>query len=385
MATEVLQQQATVQVPDGCTILELISAYGPVHRTIKKDPPRDATLEEIPIIEISRIFSDSLDVRKTVAKEIRDAAATIGFFYMKGHGIPEKVINTALQSAQDFFHQPEEIKQRVNQANSKWFNGWNGPKSHRANAVESLDVRESFGFRYDPRYDPSVDDVESIPQEIKDGFRAEEYCWTQTANLSHFKTDVLEYWRSCLAVARRLIRIFALALDLPEDYFDAMTSHPDAAVALNYYPSIPDSVVEKADAEVVSIGSHTDLQFFTMLWQDQNGGLQVLNRDGQWLNAKPIEGTFVVNIGDYLMRITNDRFISTVHRAKNFSKNERYSMPFFLGFNFNETCGVLPSCVDSDHPAKYEPISCSEWVHLRFKATNLERGSGGVHDETRPS
>ncbi|KAL3462315.1 hypothetical protein BJX64DRAFT_277227 [Aspergillus heterothallicus] len=379
MATEVMQQAPEEQATtDGFTFLQLTGPYGPEYRKVKKAPPRAATADEIPVIDISPIFNDSLEARKSVAQEIRKAATSIGFFYMKGHGIEDETINAALQATQDFFHQPQEVKQRVNHVNSKWFNGWNGPDSHRANAVESLDVRESFGFRYDPRYDPDVKDVDSIPAAIKDGFRAEEYCWSQTANLPHLKENVLKYWRACLALARRLIRVFALALDLPEDYFDTMTSHPDAAMALNYYPSIS---AEKAsgttEAEIVSIGSHTDMQFFTILWQDQNGGLQVLKRDGQWLNAKPIEGTFVVNIGDYLMRITNDQFISTVHRAKNFGKNERYSMPLFLGFNLNETCGVLPSCIDESHPAKYEPISCAEWVHLRFKATNLEGGKGG--------
>lgn len=348
MATTEVLQHSPMGMPEEHTVLQLTSAYGPVYRTIKTAPPRDATPEEIPIIDISRIFSDNLTDRKAVAEQVRIAATTIGFFYMNGHGIPNDVINAALAAAKDFFHQPEDIKQRVNQANSKWFNGWNGPNSHRANAVESLDHRESFGFRYDPQYDPSVENVDAIPQNIKDGFRAEEYCWTQTANLPHLKTHVLEYWRACLGLARRLIPIFALALDLPENYFDKMTSHPDAAVALNYYPAIPDSVVQNSAAEVVSIGSHTDLQLFTMLWQDQNGGLQVLNRDGQWLNAKPIDGTFVVNIGDYLMRITNDRFMSTVHRAKNFTKNERYSMPFFCGrllFIFAEVmCSLTNSC-----------------------------------------
>lgn len=390
--TEVLKQSSDPE-SEGRTVLKLTTAYGLVDRSIKTSPPRDATPEEIPIINISRIFSDEPAARHAVAEEIKKAATTSGFFYMSGHGIPDEVIGAALEAAKDFFHQPQDIKQRVNQAASKWFNGWNGPKSHRANAVESLDHRESFGFRYDPRYDPAVEDVDTIPEEIKAGFRAEEYCWTQTSNLPHFKQDVLDYWRACLALARQLIRIFALALDLPENYFDEKTSHPDAAVALNYYPTIPESAGKDTGVEAVSIGSHTDLQFFTMLWQDQNGGLQVLNRDGQWLNAKPIEGTFVVNIGDYLMRITNDRFVSTVHRAKNFTNNERFSMPFFFGmyskfddqiglanlnsgFNFNETCGVLPSCIDENHPAKYEPVSCAEWVHLRFKASNLEGGSG---------
>ena len=93
----------------------------------------------------------------------------------------------------------------------------------------------------------------------------------------------------------------------------------------------------------------------------------MLNREGEWINAAPMEGTFVVNIGDYMQRITNDRYISTVHRAKNLSGKERVSMPLFFGFNLNETCGVLPSCVDVDHPAKYEAISCEEWVSLRVR------------------
>ncbi|KAH9884543.1 2OG-Fe(II) oxygenase [Xylariomycetidae sp. FL2044] len=373
-ATQVITQPP--EVLPGHKLLQLTSAYGPVYRPVKTTPPRDATTDEIPIVHISGIFSDSLADRQAVAAEIRRAATTSGFFYMKNHGVPEEAIRTCLAAANNFFHQPEEVKQRVSVAGSKWFNGWNGPKSHRANAVESVDHRESFGMRYDPRYDPAVSDPAAVPQAIRDGFRAEEYVWEQTANLPEFKPAVLDYWRACLALARRLVRVFALALDLPEDYLDSMTSHPDAAVALNYYPTIPASALKAVEGgkeeEAVSIGSHTDLQLFTMLWQDSNGGLQVLNRDGQWLNARPVEGTFVVNIGDYLQRITNDRFVSTVHRAKNFKQAERFSMPFFFGFNFNETCGVLPSCIDEEHPAKYEPISCQEWVRLRFEATNIK-------------
>lgn len=90
------------------------------------------------------------------------------------------------------------------------------------------------------------------------------------------------------------------------------------------------------------------------------GGLQVLMNDGQWVKAPPIPGTFVVNIGDFLMRLTNDRFKSTVHRVHMRTSVDRYSMPFFFGFNPNETCSVLPSCISDDNPAKYPPISCGE-------------------------
>lgn len=110
----------------------------------------------------------------------------------------------------------------------------------------------------------------------------------------------------------------------------------------------------------VGLGAHTDLQCFTLLWQDNVGGLQVLTMDGQWIKVPPVQDTIIVNIGDFLMRLSNDRFKSTVHRVFNFAPEDRYSMPFFFGFNFNEQCSVVPSCVDEANPPKYEPISCGD-------------------------
>jgi isopenicillin N synthase-like dioxygenase len=107
-----------------------------------------------------------------------------------------------------------------------------------------------------------------------------------------------------------------------------------------------------------------------------NGGLQVLNNEGQWIKASPIQGTLVVNIADYLQRLSNDKFKSTVHRVYNRSTMDRYSMPFFFGFNFNEKCGVLPSCTGPENPAKYEPISCGDWCQLRFQQTDQEKKVG---------
>lgn len=96
----------------------------------------------------------------------------------------------------------------------------------------------------------------------------------------------------------------------------------------NYYPT---RTQEEIQEKFVGLGSHTDLQLFTLLWQDSVGGLQVLTREGQWIKAPPIEGTLVVNIGDYMMRLCNDIYKSTVHRVTNESTQERVSMPFFFG------------------------------------------------------
>ena len=162
------------------------------------------------------------------------------------------------------------------------------------------------------------------------------------------------------------MKVFAICQDLPEDYFDSITTYPGADGVYNYYPALSAEAIAKAGPGDVGLGSHTDLQCFTLLWQDQVGGLQVLNHEGQWIKANPIPGTFVVNIGDFLMRMSNDRFKSTVHRVYNRSTVDRLSMPFFFGFNFNEKCSVLPTCTDENNPPKYAPISCGEVCFLKF-------------------
>lgn len=319
------------------------------------------------MIDVSGIFSESLEDRKQVAQQIRRAATLNGFFYMKGTGIDDSIPEAAYTALLRFFRQDFEVKNRANVKHSKYYNGYKPPNTQRINASESVDHRETFSWTYDPEYDPDVADVAAIPEHIKKYLRPEQFHWDATSNLPELKTSIVTYWRACLKLARALVHSFALSLDLPETFFDAKFSHPDAALALNYYPPMERPAVPSAE-DAVSIGSHTDFQLFTILWQDSAGGLQVLSRDGQWLNAPPVPGTFVVNFADYFQRITNDRYVSTVHRAQNYSGRERISMPFFFGFNRNESCSVLPSCVPEGEQPKYEEIGCDEWVTRRVEA-----------------
>jgi isopenicillin N synthase-like dioxygenase len=354
----------------GFSKLELRTAYGPVYRDVSTAPPRKAKPDEIPVIDISPIYGD-LEARKRLAVGIKQAAMNTGFFYIKNHGVPDAAIQAGLNAAKSFFAQSLDAKKLVSKDLGKWYNGYSGNRESLASPTEGLDHRESFAWRYEPQYDPDLKDLEAIPAQVKPYIRGEQYVWDGTAHLPGFKEGCLQYWQECLKLARRLVRIFALCLDMPEDYFDRVTTYPGSDGVFNYYPGM--STGEAAASKDIGLGSHTDLQCFTLLWQDMNGGLQVLNNEGQWIKASPVEGTFVVNIADYLQRLSNDLFKSTVHRVYNRSTVDRYSMPFFFGFNFNEKCGVLPSCTSPDNPPKYQPISCGDWTQLRFEQTDQTR------------
>ncbi|KAL2067770.1 hypothetical protein VTL71DRAFT_15866 [Oculimacula yallundae] len=345
--------------------LELRTAYGPVFRDVLNTPPRECTREEIPIIDLTPLTSPNFEDRKALSKQIRAAAVNTGFFYIKNHGIDDKTIADAKRQCLTFFRQSEDQKLKVSKSKSKYFNGYTGSNNTNISPGESVDMRESLGWRYAPQYDPVTKDMNAVPKEVQPWIRGEEFVWEETSHLPGFKQEVLQYWASCLTLARKLVRIFALSLDLEEDYFDSRTTYPGADGVFNYYPRATE---EETKSNSVGLGSHTDLQLFTLLWQDMTGGLQVLNREGQWIKATSVEGTIVVNIGDFMMRLCNDMYKSTVHRVYNRSKVERVSMPFFFGLNFNCVEGVVPSCTSEDNPPKYEPISCGDWCQLRFKA-----------------
>ena len=228
--------------------------------------------------------------------------------------------------------------------------------------TDTLDNKETFFWNYDKKYDPTVSNPVEVVQEADSVIKGEDLVWERTVHLGGFKDATITYWQHCLHLARRLVRLFALALDLPEDYFDNVTTNPGADGLYIHYPGVPKHKIEETPD--VGIGSHTDIQCITLLWQDMSGGLEVLSAKGEWLQATPIEGTFVVNIGDFLQRLSNNKFKSTVHRVYNLQESSRYSMPFFFGFNYDAVCSVVPTCIDEEHPPMYEPISCGKVVSL---------------------
>ncbi|WP_315983419.1 2OG-Fe(II) oxygenase family protein [Aliamphritea spongicola] len=141
-----------------------------------------------------------------------------------------------------------------------------------------------------------------------------------------FRETFERYHGAMMKLAEKLISAIALSLNLPADYFAKLQQNPITIQRLLHYPSQSGDIRQ----EEIGIGAHTDYGFLTILGQDNNGGLQVQNRQGEWIDAPPVEDTFIVNIGDLVQTFTNDKYISTMHRVINTSGRERYSLPFFI-------------------------------------------------------
>lgn len=211
--------------------------------------------------------------------------------------------------------------------------------------------------------DDATEPESRAPSTVKSTATSSSNSWPSSC--PEFRPVMYEYFHSVTMLSKKLMQIFALALDLPEDYFDAATSFPMGAVRILHYP--PQPVPGAAD---IGLGAHTDYDFFTLVLQESVEALQVLNANGIWIDAPPRPHSYVVNIGDFLSRITNDKFKSTVHRVVNKSGKERYSMPYFFSPNKEATLATVPTCIEGDN--KYEAVNAGEYLRERLIAARYQ-------------
>ncbi|CAJ2504865.1 Uu.00g122590.m01.CDS01 [Anthostomella pinea] len=177
-----------------------------------------------------------------------------------------------------------------------------------------------------------------------------------------FRHTIYEYRAAVQACSAVLLRLVALGLDLPEEYFDHMLSFPMAGLRALHYPP------QAATAEdTIGIGAHADYSWFTLVNQlSDTPALEVLNANGHWVAAPPVPGSLVVNVGDFLERATNDRFVSTVHRVRNISGRERYSLAYFFAPSQNVMIRTVPTCVAEGETPKYEDVKAGDWQRERL-------------------
>lgn len=325
----------------------------------------------IPVVDIEPYRAGDPAGIKRVAEAVGEACERIGFLVIDGHGVPEALVRRVFDVSLAFFDLPLADKLALRSDDPGVPRGYSALASKSLGRTYGLDappdLREQFFI--------------GPPEDWSSHFRrfpgaARVYApnvWPDRP--AGFREVLTEYYRAQEHLARDLMRIFALALELAETWFDDAIDRHFSTCPSNLYPE-PDG--EPLPGQLRA-GPHTDFGSLTILAvNDAPGGLQVLFPDGTWQDVRPGPGQFVVNLGDMMGRWTNDRWKSTVHRVVNPPRDggkgsRRQTVGFFLHPNYDARVACLPTCADADRPARYAPILAGE--HMLAK---LERR------ETRP-
>jgi isopenicillin N synthase-like dioxygenase len=318
-------------------------------------------MSAIPVIDVAPLVSGSAEGAQAVAKALGQACRDVGFFYISGHGVSPALMKRVFDTSAAFFTGPASIREAVS------FSGPGDNRGYIRLGGETLDpgkppdVKEAFNIGLElPPDDPEM--LARAP------FRAANL-WP---DMPDFRDTMLDYFNQVWRLGRDLHRGFALDLGLAPDYFETRLDRPNATLRLLHYPQ---SAVPLSDGQL-GAGVHTDYGNVTLLATDAVGGLMVQDRSGRWLDAPVIPDTFVCNIGDCLMRWSNDVYVSTPHKVVNPGK-DRYSVAFFLDPNPDAVVGCLPTCISADRPAKYEPITGAEFLRSRLEPTYATKQANG--------
>jgi isopenicillin N synthase-like dioxygenase len=309
--------------------------------------PVRADFRDIPIIDMAPLHAGS--GAHAVGVQIDAAARSAGFFYVRDHGVPQALLDAVFAASREFFAMPERLKAEA--AVDRLHRGYIGPGQARMYGKGKPDLKESFVWGVElPRDDPDVLAGKPLMGPNR---------WPPAA--PELAAVLGTYHAAVCDCARVLLRGFAAALDLPPDHFQLAFAKPLARGSIIYYPPQPPD----SERDRFGVAPHTDYGCLTLLAQDENGGLEVRNRAGDWVPAAPVPGTFVVNIGDLLARWTNDVYASNPHRVINRSGRARYSVALFFDPHPDTLIAPLASCVAGEAP-RYPPISCGVYLGERF-------------------
>jgi isopenicillin N synthase-like dioxygenase len=300
----------------------------------------------IPVIDITPLRDGSDAV--TVAKALHTASQGMGFIYIKGHGIQDETIKAAYDSALKFFHHStaEKSKVTVSTKHRGWLRQGGAVMADGVNA----DLKESFIWGGE---DANGNTVEDHPLRGKN-------LWP--AFVPELQRHAIDYFHQAQEVAFHLMRGFALGLNLEEEYFLRSNMAPLSRASFVYYPSQS----ENLGTRQFGAGPHTDFGVLTVLCQDTVGGLQIEDVDGKWIEAPPIEGSLVINVGDLLSRWTDGVYRSTKHRVINSSSRERLSL--VLAYDPDpDTIIDARNIFGPGHKAAQEPITCGDYLIWRFE------------------
>ena len=342
----------------------------PAHTPLTKSSFRpacraEADVDHVPAIDITAFLDGS--GKNAVARRVARACEAIGFLTLTGHGIAPSAIDRAFEWSRLFFDQPQTRKDRWHPAGASRQRGYHGVATRAL--AQSLgdetpsDLRESY---YIGPVDDHRDHFRSLP-EAAEAYAPNIY----PAEPPGAAEALVTLYRSFERLSADLLRLFAVALDQPEDYFAGHIRRHFSILASHHYPPLE---TPPAPGQLRA-GAHTDYGALTILAMTEGqGGLEVRMQDGSWHPVRPSPGALVVNLGDMMARWTNERWTSTLHRVVNPDdlgslRSRRQAIGYFMHPDFDATIDAIPSCVSRNEAPKFPPISAGAHIAMKIAAS----------------
>ena len=314
--------------------------------------------KNIPSVDLADFTEGNKETKAAFVKELGQAYEEIGFVAVKNHGLSDTLCAELYAQVKGFFTLSKEEKEAYEIEGLAGQRGYvSFGKEHAKNKNEG-DLKEFWHFGQ------TVEDNDPIKEEYPDNVQVNE--------LPEFNAVGREVYQKLEATGREMLRAIALHLNLDENYFDAKIHNGNSILRPIHYPPITH---EPKDA--VRAAEHEDINLITLLMGASADGLQVLNKSGEWISVTALPDQIVVNVGDMLQRLTNNKLKSTTHRVVNPPREKwgtsRYSIPFFLHPRSEVSLNCLPSCISDSNPKNFSDITAGEYLEQRIIELGLKK------------
>lgn len=316
-------------------------------------------MNAIPSVDLRRFLSDDPDERTAFVRDIGSAFESIGFVALSGHFLPDTLVENLYAEVKAFFSLPEAVKMKYEIPGIGGQRGYTSFGKEHAKGRKAGDLKEFWHFGQYVEGNARL--AGDYPANV----------WVE--ELPAFNTTGKEAYKMLEKTAVYVLRALALHLELPEMYFDAYVKNGNSILRPIHYPPI-----EQEPMDAVRAAAHGDINLITLLMGAHGKGLQVQNHKGEWIDAIASADQLMINVGDMLSRLTNNKLKSTIHRVVNPPRSEwgssRYSIPFFMHPVSEMPLNCLAHCIDAEHPKGFADTTAGDYLHERLIELGLVKG-----------
>ncbi|HSZ86001.1 MAG TPA: 2-oxoglutarate and iron-dependent oxygenase domain-containing protein [Puia sp.] len=312
----------------------------------------------IPVVDLSDFLSGNENKKKSFVQSLGKAYEDVGFVAVKNHGISDELIADLYKYVQQFFSLPLDKKKNYEKPELAGQRGYTSFGKEHAKGSNAPDLKEFFQFGQ------TVEDNDPVQSEYPANVTVNE--------VPQFTPTFFKAYRAFEKSGSSLLCAIALYLSLDENYFDEYIHNGNSILRAIHYPPITHEPKSAIRAE-----QHEDINLITLLVGASAGGLQILTKKNEWVEAISLPEQIVVNVGDMLQRLTNNKLKSTTHRVVNPPRSmwhtSRFSIPFFLHPKSEMNLACLQSCIDANHPKAYPDATAGEYLDERLREIGLKK------------